>query len=78
MLFILASCLVAAGIIISRVHIFYESYSEFTLQRVEEEWLRKNCQDPDFYSNMRQHTDLCALVNFPKPSQYVTLELNQL
>lgn len=46
-----------------RVYVFFEAYSQFTLQRVEEEWLRQSCQDPDFYSNMRQHTDLCALVS---------------
>lgn len=50
------------GVGVSRCYILYESYSQFTLQRSEEAWLRERCREPDFYTNMRQHTDLCAQV----------------
>lgn len=45
-----------------RVYIFYEAYSLFSMQRTDESWLRAKCKDAEFYSNMRQHTDLCAQV----------------
>ncbi len=46
----------------TRVYIFYEAYSLFSMQRTDESWLRSKCRDAEFYSNMRQHTDLCAQV----------------
>lgn len=61
-LFILLSIFTAFGVFISRVYIFYEAYSLFSMQRSEESWLRAKCKDAEFYSNMRQHTDLCAQV----------------
>jgi hypothetical protein len=61
-LFLVFSALSLTGLVVSRVYIFYESYSSFSLKLKEEEWLRGRCQDADFYSNMRQHTDLCAQV----------------
>lgn len=61
-LLIVFLCMGSAATAISRTYVFYESYSQFTLQRTEEAWLRERCKEADFYSNMRQHTDLCALV----------------
>lgn len=61
-LFILLSIFTALGVFISRVYVFYESYSLFSMQRSEESWLRAKCKDPEFYTNMRQHTDLCAQI----------------
>jgi hypothetical protein len=61
-LFLVLSTVFCAGLFVSRAYIFYESYSAFSLKLKEENWLRLRCQDADFYSNMRQHTDLCAQV----------------
>ena len=59
-LFILISAFALCGVVISRVYIFYEAYSRFSMERSQEVWLRGQCRDPEFYSNMRQHTALCA------------------
>lgn len=49
-----------------------------TLQQIkEEEWLRKNCQDPVFYSNLRSHTDLCNQVNQNAMRSVLLFSLNQ-
>ena len=61
-LLLMGSCICSLGLLISKGYIFYSAYSEFSLQRAEEAWLREKCREPDFYSNMRQHTDLCAKV----------------
>ena len=61
-LFMLMSIFTFSGVLVSRVYIFYQAYSLFSISRVEETWLRAQCKEPAFYSNMRQHTDLCAHV----------------
>lgn len=61
-LLMVVSCTMGIGIAVSRAYIFYEAYCAFTLQRADEAWLGRQCKDPEFYSNMRQHTDLCAQV----------------
>ncbi len=33
-------------------------------KRNDERWLLLQCADPDFYSNLRQHSDLCTEVGF--------------
>ena len=47
---------------VGRVFIFYEAYTSVLRVHKEESWLRVQCADPNFYTNMRQHTDLCANV----------------
>ena len=47
---------------IGRIFIFYEAYTSIVRVHKEESWLRVQCGDPNFYTNMRQHTDLCASV----------------
>lgn len=44
---------------ISRVHVFYEAYTAFLHVLQQEAWLRKQCAIPEFFSNMRQHADVC-------------------
>ena len=44
---------------VSRVFVFYEAYTEFQNVLKNEAWLRTQCIDSDFYSNLRQHTELC-------------------
>jgi len=47
---------------IGRIFIFYEAYTSVLRVHKEEAWLRLQCGDPNFYTNMRQHTDVCANV----------------
>ena len=47
---------------IGRIFIFYEAYTSVIRVHKEEKWLRLQCGDPNFYTNMRQHTDVCANV----------------
>ena len=48
--------------ITGRVFVFYEAYTNITLVQRQDEWLRLQCSEPGFYTNMRQHADLCAKV----------------
>jgi hypothetical protein len=51
-----------ATFIISRMCLFHEAYVSESNKRVDERWLLEQCKDPEFYSNIRQHTDLCTEV----------------
>lgn len=49
-------------LVVSRVWTFHNALqTEFT-KRKNEEWLVKQCDDPEFYFNLKEHTDLCATV----------------
>ncbi len=45
-----------------RLYALQLTYREAAAERANEEWLRKSCRDPVFYSNIKGHTDVCALV----------------
>lgn len=47
---------------ISRVFLLHEAYVAESNKRTDERWLLQQCKDPEFYSNIRQHTDLCTEV----------------
>lgn len=76
-LFLVLSTLSGLGLLISRLYIFYESYSGFTLLLQQEAWLRVQCQDPEFYSKMRHHTDLCAQVEANARTSVILHSLNK-
>lgn len=40
----------------------YSRYETLAGQLESERWLVTRCKDPDFFSNMHQHTDLCISV----------------
>jgi hypothetical protein len=40
----------------------YAAYKRACMRLDNERWLRDNCRDPTFYSNMRAHTDVCSEV----------------
>lgn len=46
----------------SRIYLLHEAYIQESSKRSDESWLLRQCDDPEFYSNMRQHTDLCTEV----------------
>ena len=51
-----------ASFLIIRIAIFAEAMQEAKSVQADEAWLLQQCQDPDFYSKMRLHTDLCIQV----------------
>ena len=51
-----------ASFLVLRVAVFVDAWQQAVRVQQDEAWLRLQCDDPDFYSNMRQHTDLCMQV----------------
>lgn len=62
---------------VSRLFVFYEAYSAFLRVLKDEEWLRVQCALPEFYSNMRQHTDLCNAVRLNAERSPMLIALNE-
>jgi len=47
---------------VSRLFVFYEAYTDYVRVLKDEKWLLDQCAFPEFYTNMRTHTDLCNSV----------------
>jgi hypothetical protein len=62
---------------VSRLFVFYEAYSAFLRVLKDEEWLRVQCALPEFYSNLRQHTDLCNNVRLNAERSPLLIALNE-
>ena len=62
---------------VSRLFVFYEAYSAFLRILKDEEWLRSQCSLPEFYSNLRQHTDLCNNVRLNAERSPLLIALNE-
>ena len=62
---------------VGRIFIFYESYTAFLSVLKDEEWLRVQCASPEFYSNMRQHTELCNTVMLNSARSPLLIALNE-
>ena len=60
---------------VGRIFVFYETYTETMRLLKDETWLRMQCTDPLFYSNIRQHADICTGVqrNFERGAILVAL-----
>lgn len=58
-----------------RFFIFYEAYTSALRTVRDEAWIRTQCSDPQFYSNLKQHSDLCQSVqiNFERSPLLVAL-----
>ena len=67
----------SVSFVISRLFIFYEAYVDFQGVLKDEEWLRSQCDQPEFYSNMRQHSDLCNDVRRNAERSPVLIALNE-
>jgi hypothetical protein len=59
-------------IILSRLHAFNEIYVSEKQKIIDERYLLEKCNDNEFFSNIRQHTDICIQV-FYSMSFYVIL-----
>ena len=62
---------------VGRIFIFYEAYTSFLSVLKDEEWLRIQCSSSEFYSNMRQHTELCNQVMFNAARSPLLIALNE-
>jgi hypothetical protein len=61
---------------VSRIFIFHEAYITHAAKVVDEQWLAQQCSKPEFYSNIRQHTDLCEAVYANSRSSAFLVALN--
>ncbi len=48
--------------VVTRVYALHEAYVFEVGKRNDERWLLRQCQDAEFYSNLKQHSDLCTEV----------------
>ena len=60
---------------VGRFFIFHEAYTSAIRVVRDEAWIRTQCSDPQFYSNLKQHSDLCLSVqiNFERNPFLVAL-----
>lgn len=62
---------------ISRIFLLHDAYISESNKRIDERWLREKCKEPEFYSNLRQHTDLCTEVEKNARSSLLLVALNK-
>jgi hypothetical protein len=62
---------------ISRIFMLHEAYISKSSKRSDEQWLLEKCKDAEFYSNIRQHTDLCTEVSNNAKSSLLLASLNR-
>lgn len=60
--FTASSALWVLTLICDRLYALHVIYLETNQQVKEEQWLRKQCEDPVFFANLKSHTDLCTQV----------------
>lgn len=78
MLKLMIICLTTFWIVsfsVGRFFVFYEAYTSALRTIRDEAWIRTQCADPQFYSNLKQHSDLCQSVqiNFERSPLLVAL-----
>jgi hypothetical protein len=45
----------------TKAPVFHHSYTTQRFKQADNAWLHQQCQKPEFYSHMRQHTTVCEL-----------------
>jgi hypothetical protein len=51
-----------AAMVVTRLYALHEEYVAELGIRDDERWLVERCKEPEFYANLRQHSDLCTRV----------------
>jgi hypothetical protein len=52
--------------VVTRLYALHEAYVFEVGKRNDERWLLSQCADPEFYANLKQHSDLCTqVINIP-------------
>lgn len=59
---LVASALWTAFFVFDRLYALHSILGEQRARLADEAWLRRNCADPVFFSNLRGHTDVCDQV----------------
>jgi hypothetical protein len=72
-----ASALWLVALLCDRLYQFNITYREAAAERANEDWLRENCRDPVFYSNLKSHSDLCSTVERNARRNLLFFSLNQ-
>lgn len=49
----------ASVALIDAVCVFHETYFKYSEKIESERWLLTQCKDPEFFANLRQHSELC-------------------
>lgn len=63
-------------LVVSRIYIFHSAYIH-QLQTIEDErWLLRQCSDATFFSNLKQHVDLCTAVQENAKKNVILVSLN--
>ncbi len=64
-----------ASFVLGRLFVFCEAYTSALRVVRDEAWIREQCADPQFYANLRQHSDLCQSVqiNFERSPLLIAL-----
>lgn len=59
--------------LIAHIPPFYRAYVDHQQRLDDDAWLRTQCADPDFFSKLRRHTDVCddARTAFMRPAWLV-------
>ena len=63
--------------LVSRLFVFYESYTLFLGTIKDERWLLEQCESPEFFQNLRLHTDLCNEVRRNAERSPMLIALNE-
>ena len=63
--------------VVSRLFVFSEAYVSFLGILKDERWLLKQCESPEFYTNLRSHTDLCNQVRRNAERNPILFALNE-
>ena len=48
--------------VVTRSYALHAAYQAEVGRRMDERWLLEQCRQPEFYANLRQHSDLCTEV----------------
>ena len=66
----------AFTLLVSRVFIFHEAWNHELDKREKEKYLLAKCEDPEFFHNIRFHTDICTEVAANARSSILLKALN--
>jgi hypothetical protein len=57
---VLFVCMWGGTMLVSRSYMMYKALNAEWTRKSNNAWLLEKCNDPEFYFNLKEHTDLCA------------------
>jgi hypothetical protein len=64
-------------LVATRIYVFHNAYIHHVQLIEDERWLLRQCQDPAFFSNLKQHVSLCSQVEENKQRNTFLVALNE-